>query len=63
MFPCKDCERREIGCHGKCEEYQKARDEADKMIQVRREDHERWAYHNSVVAQNINKTVKRRLRQ
>ena len=19
--PCKDCERREIGCHGKCEEY------------------------------------------
>lgn len=19
--PCKDCENRELGCHGKCEEY------------------------------------------
>jgi hypothetical protein len=33
--PCKDCEKRELGCHSKCEEYQafdkynKARNEAN----------------------------------
>ena len=21
--PCKDCEDREVGCHGKCEKYQR----------------------------------------
>ena len=25
--PCKDCEKRELGCHGKCAEYQAFREE------------------------------------
>ena len=29
--PCKDCQRREIGCHGKCTEYVKYREEWDRV--------------------------------
>lgn len=29
--PCQDCERREIGCHGKCEDYKKFSDYAKKV--------------------------------
>lgn len=24
-YPCKDCSDRQLGCHDKCEEYQKAK--------------------------------------
>ena len=24
-FPCRDCDHRQIGCHGSCEVYQKVR--------------------------------------
>lgn len=27
--PCRDCEQREIGCHGRCEQYKAYRDSID----------------------------------
>ena len=27
IAPCKDCTRREVGCHGKCEDYGKWNEE------------------------------------
>lgn len=38
--PCKDCKRREIGCHGKCEEYAAFRARIALEIAKRREDKE-----------------------
>ena len=28
-YPCKDCTEREIGCHGTCEKYAKAKEKRD----------------------------------
>lgn len=38
--PCKDCKRREIGCHGKCEEYAAFRARNERESARRREDTE-----------------------
>ena len=35
--PCKDCEKRAPGCHGKCAEYKAFRTECDKRIAERKE--------------------------
>lgn len=34
--PCKDCEKRRLGCHGKCEEYKAFRAELDALNERRR---------------------------
>lgn len=31
VAPCKGCEKREIGCHGKCELYQTYANERDRI--------------------------------
>lgn len=31
LFPCKDCPRRYPGCHGKCDDYQTAKSEHDRI--------------------------------
>ena len=33
---CKDCNDREIGCHGKCERYIKEKEENDKYREAER---------------------------
>lgn len=62
-FPCLGCQKREIGCHAKCDEYQKARAEADKELDARREENESLDYFKAVITKNINKEIKRKLRQ
>ena len=41
--PCRDCERREMGCHGKCsmyQEWQRKNEEIKHKIQLKEEvDH------------------------
>ena len=29
-FPCKNCEKRYVGCHGSCNEYKEAKEKNDK---------------------------------
>ena len=36
--PCKDCEKREQGCHGKCQEYIDYRKECDEDIERRNKE-------------------------
>lgn len=33
--PCKDCPRREVGCHAKCKEYLEYRDYNERMSEQR----------------------------
>lgn len=42
--PCKDCEKREPGCHGKCEEYVAFKDRAFKFKQEMDEIHRKESY-------------------
>ena len=35
MCPCKDCKRREVGCHGKCEDYKCWKAEVDEQSKRR----------------------------
>ena len=62
-FPCLDCQRREVGCHAKCDEYKAARAEADKELDARREEIKSSAYYKATISKNINKKIKRKLRQ
>lgn len=36
--PCKDCDKRELGCHGKCEKYAEFREGRERAHQRRCED-------------------------
>ena len=38
--PCKGCEDRRLGCHGKCEKYKAWRAGMDKAAEKRRLEHE-----------------------
>lgn len=31
--PCKNCQKREIGCHGKCPEYKEYQSEREKLLE------------------------------
>ena len=31
-FPCKGCEKRKVGCHGSCEEYQASKRANDERL-------------------------------
>lgn len=35
IAPCKDCERRFIGCHSQCEEYQQFREWRDVVNEIK----------------------------
>lgn len=39
MFPCKNCEKRYLGCHDKCEEYQIAKAASQEQSRKIREEH------------------------
>ena len=58
-FPCKNCEEREIGCHGYCEKYIKAKAESDAAIQARVKVFTAEAYRKSVLIKNRDKRVKK----
>lgn len=32
--PCLDCDRREVGCHGKCKEYQEYKEKINEMNDI-----------------------------
>ena len=35
---CKDCQKRFVGCHSQCKDYQKYREELDKMNEIARKN-------------------------
>lgn len=41
--PCKDCERRKLGCHGRCKEYREFKAEREEILKRKNAEHEaRW---------------------
>ncbi len=36
--PCKDCERRSVGCHGKCDDYKEWKNKHDAVRQKERQE-------------------------
>lgn len=67
--PCKDCEDREVGCHGRCEMYQAYRSELDQVKQVIRTQKETEAVTDGYVVEMRRKlrrlyaTKKRRMKK
>lgn len=54
-YPCKDCEKREPGCHSKCEAYRKLRKKNVKLNEQRAKENA-----NNAVAVSAAVTRKRR---
>lgn len=42
--PCLGCERRQVGCHGKCEDYKAYRAKLDEKAALERADAEVYEY-------------------
>lgn len=42
---CKNCEKREIGCHGKCEDYQRFRAKQDLLNALKMKREQRYSTH------------------
>ena len=40
MFECKGCQKRHIGCHGKCESYQSEKAKCEAVREKRMRDNE-----------------------
>lgn len=57
VAPCKDCERREVGCHAECPEYQAFRKALDKWNRDAREEEERGVDADKMLIEN---TLKRK---
>ena len=38
VYPCKNCQKREVGCHSKCERYSQMRKEQDAINAYIRND-------------------------
>lgn len=60
---CKDCQKRHIGCHGKCETYKAAKEELEKKkaylnadAEIRGYEHARTSRINDKVAKHRKKT-------
>lgn len=43
-FPCKDCEKRELGCHSNCTEYKQAKNENERLNKKKREEAHLYEY-------------------
>ena len=42
MAPCKNCEKRQLGCHATCEEYQAFEDYKKKTSEEKIREHNTW---------------------
>ena len=40
--PCRRCEKREVGCHGKCEDYKEWKAKSDKIREAARKDRQNY---------------------
>lgn len=67
--PCKECEDREAGCHGRCEKYQAYRSDLDQVKQVIRTQKETEAVTDGYVVgmrrklRRLYATKKRRMKK
>lgn len=60
--PCIDCEKREIGCHGKCEPYLEYNRQMRVICEKRKKANDANSVHSEFIAQNI-KRYKKKLKQ
>lgn len=49
LSPCKDCERRKIGCHGSCPDYISYKEELDKANAILDEEHRNHYWKTDVI--------------
>lgn len=57
---CKDCEDREIGCHGKCERYIKERDAREELMAMAKKEKALYYDYVGVKAASAKKARKKR---
>lgn len=58
--PCRGCQRREIGCHGKCEEYQTwSREKTKEREELREERRAHYTMNDDTLKQRY-REIKRR---
>lgn len=48
--PCKDCTKREIGCHDRCDDYKAFKDEMNRIKDNIHKAHEHDKYFNRAIA-------------
>ena len=58
--PCRDCERREPGCHGSCPDYKGWREEMDRSMEARQKAREAEPMLCKQVVRQIYKSMRRR---
>ena len=58
--PCKDCDRRKLGCHGFCEGYQAWKKWNDEKNEKRREEKEKDKCHSKAFETQINRMLRRK---
>ena len=59
--PCKDCfEKRKLGCHGFCEEYQAWKKDHEEALERRRKEISKGNCHSKAYERNYNKSLRRR---
>lgn len=58
--PCKDCDRREVGCHGGCEGYKEWAKQNDERNEKRRSQNEKNECRSNAYRKMINKNMRRR---
>ena len=40
--PCRYCEKRDVGCHGKCSDYKEWKAESDKLHEIERKERQNY---------------------
>lgn len=58
--PCKDCDRRKLGCHGFCKEYKEWQKWNDEKNEKRRKEMNEKDYHSTAFKKQINRRLRRR---
>ena len=56
---CKDCQKRQIGCHATCEEYITSKQERDRLMAQERQDKQGFIESWEMRKESIEKTKRR----
>lgn len=57
--PCKNCNKRDIHCHGKCNEYSNYKSELEKINKMKKAKNEAHIYTTSSYRERVTKIIRR----
>lgn len=58
--PCKDCDKRKLGCHGMCKEYQEWKKWNEEKNEKRREERKKGDCHSKALEKSYYNSLRRR---